>query len=171
MAIIIDHHPEIRALSSHQIYLPAPSSITYRAIPVVFIRHPLLRIRSVFLFEQRQIAASENHSYQEPLDQFEKWISERLQGHKNTLQLNNLQTSMLARSARTLPIGEKRSGRVVYDLQLAINNLSVVPCVGRTEQFENDVKGFEDILADYQHPFKYTAVNAENVTSRSQPAN
>ena len=50
-------------------------------------------------------------------------------------------------------------------LQLAINNLSVVPCVGRTEQFENDVKGFEDILADYQHPFKYTAVNAENVTS------
>ena len=162
---IIDHHPEIRALSSHQIYLPAPTSVRYRAIPVVFIRHPILRIRSVFLFEQRQTVTSENRRCREPLEAFEKWISERLHGHKNTLQLNNLQTSMLARSARSLPVGEKRSGRIVYDMQLAINNLSVVPCIGRTEQFENDVKGFENILADYQHPFKYMTVDAENVTS------
>ena len=53
LSTIIQRHPNAVACSSHQIHLPPPSATQFRPIPVVFIRNPLLRIRSVFLFGER----------------------------------------------------------------------------------------------------------------------
>lgn len=46
----VRNHGAARAFSSHQIRLPVPVSLEVRVLPVVFLRHPLLRIRSVYEF-------------------------------------------------------------------------------------------------------------------------
>ncbi|MEL0300050.1 MAG: nitronate monooxygenase, partial [Flavobacteriaceae bacterium] len=57
--------------------MPAPSAVSFRPIPVVFVRNPLLRIRSVFLFDKsRAEKASEQVPLSDPLAGFEEWVVE-----------------------------------------------------------------------------------------------
>ena len=166
LGIIIDRHPHAMACSSHQIHLPAPSSVSFRPIPVVFIRHPMLRIRSVYLFNQRDQRSLWSKHMDQSLAGFEEWIISLLSGHSNMLQINNLQTSMLCRGYNLPPRRENRGGRVVYDLQMAINNLSLVPCLGRTENFHQDVTSFIATLENYGFRFNYSEKTAENISAR-----
>ncbi len=166
LSTIIQHHPTATACSSHQIHLPAPSAVSFRPIPVVFVRNPLLRIRSVFLFDKsRAEKASEQVPLSDPLAGFEEWVAQKLSGDKNLLQISNLQTNMLGRCYNLLPKAEEREGRVEFDLQLAINHLSLVPCLGRVEYFDIDVSSFTETLAKLDLPFVYQKRGAENVSS------
>jgi hypothetical protein len=166
LSTIIQRHPNAMACSSHQIHLPAPPAMQFRPIPVVFIRNPLLRIRSVFLFsKQRGEKAFEKLTRSDPLAGFEEWVLEKLSGDQNLLQISNVQTSMLGRSYNLPPKRAEREGRFHFDLQLAINNLSVVPCLGRVEYFDVDVASFSETLARFGLPFVYEKRKAENVSS------
>ncbi|MBU2886447.1 hypothetical protein KO507_11795 [Gilvimarinus agarilyticus] len=48
---LLEQHPELRALSSHDTAPPLPSG-DFRVLPIVFLRHPLLRAKSAYLFEE-----------------------------------------------------------------------------------------------------------------------
>ena len=72
---------------------------------------------------------------------------------------------MLSRCYNLLPKAEEQEGRVEFDLQLAINHLSLVPCLGRVEYFDIDVSSFTETLARLDIPFVYTKRKAENVSS------
>lgn len=51
----LQKNPAIRAVSSHQL-LPPVISGEFRVMPVIFLRHPLIRVRSAYLFEwQKQL--------------------------------------------------------------------------------------------------------------------
>ncbi len=52
----IERHPGLRALSSHHVRFPLPESADYRLLPLVALRHPIERARSVYDFERRQEA-------------------------------------------------------------------------------------------------------------------
>ena len=159
LSTIIQRHPNAIACSSHQIHLPPPSATQFRPIPVVFIRHPLLRIRSVFLFGKRGAEkVLETVTRSDPLAGLEDWITQKLS--ENLLQISNLQTSMLSRCYKLPPKLEGREGRANLDLQLAINHLSVVPCLGRVEYFDIDVSSFTETLSRYGIPFVYTKPSA-----------
>ena len=164
LSTIIQRHPNAIACSSHQIHLPPPSATQFRLIPVVFIRHPLLRIRSVFLFGKRSAEkVLDTVKRRDPLAGLEEWITQKLS--ENLLQISNLQTSMLSRCYNLPPKLEGREGRAHLDLQLAINHLSVVPCLGRVEYFDIDVSSFTETLSRFDIPFVYTKRQAENVSS------
>jgi hypothetical protein len=47
-------HPEVTVLSSHTALLPPPSLPNTNIYPVIFLRHPLDRVRSVYEFERKQ---------------------------------------------------------------------------------------------------------------------
>ena len=131
---------------------------------MVFIRNPLLRLRSVFLFGKRSAEkVLETVKRPDPLAGLEEWITQKLS--ENLLQISNLQTSMLSRRYNLPPKLEGREGRAHLDLQLAINHLSVVPCLGRVEYFDIDVSSFTETLSRYDIPFLYTKRKAENVSS------
>ncbi|MFC0342332.1 hypothetical protein [Paracoccus niistensis] len=49
---IIMRRPNAVAFSSHQIVLPAPSSLDYRALAAIFVRNPFLRIASIYRFKR-----------------------------------------------------------------------------------------------------------------------
>lgn len=160
---ILERNPETKACSSHQIHLPAPSSVDFQAIPVVFLRHPLLRIRSIYLFNTRD--QRDEDDQRDPLEGFEAWLTDMLSSHNSRLLLSNAQTNMICRPYNQGPRSANRGGRLHYDLHTAVNNLNNVPCLGRTEHFDEDVKGFEATLNDYGIDFSYTPRDPENVSS------
>lgn len=49
---IIMRRPAAVAFSSHQIVLPPPSSLQYRALAAIFVRNPFLRIASIYRFKR-----------------------------------------------------------------------------------------------------------------------
>jgi hypothetical protein len=51
-------HPELNALSSHTALLPVPEIEGFAIFPIIFLRHPIDRLRSAFLFEVLQDASS-----------------------------------------------------------------------------------------------------------------
>ena len=165
LANIIEQHPSLLAYSSHQIHLPVPSSVEFRAIPVVFVRNPMLRIRSVYLFDHREALRDERDHGGDPLADFEEWVLKILAGDPNRLQLCNFQTSSLSRAYQSPPKLKGDNGRVLYDLQAAINNMSVVPCLARTEHFDRDVGSFEGTLERFGMPFRYRPIQPVNVSS------
>jgi hypothetical protein len=52
----LDRRPRLLAVSSHTLLLPAPEVPDLHVIPVLFLRHPLDRARSVYEYESRQDA-------------------------------------------------------------------------------------------------------------------
>ena len=159
LAQVIDAHPTLASLSSHQITLPAPVSAKFIALPVVFVRHPILRIRSVFLHEHREVAGRS----ESPLQGFEAWFDNLVAGHPNQLQICNLQTNLLCREADSPPRGVNTDGRPLYDLETALRNLSEVACVGRAEYFDEDVASFIPTLAAAGIRLHYPQRITENV--------
>ena len=49
---IITRRAQAVAFSSHQIILPPPTSLDYRPLSAIFVRHPLLRIASMYRFKR-----------------------------------------------------------------------------------------------------------------------
>ena len=52
----IQNHPELKALSSHHVQFPLPAVDGVEMLPVIALRHPIDRARSVYEFERRQEA-------------------------------------------------------------------------------------------------------------------
>ncbi len=157
---VIHNNPDAHSFSSHQISLPVPTTSRLRILPVVFVRHPLLRIRSAYLHEMR------HHTGQPATDlmaDFDAWFNELAQGHANQLQICNLQTNLLCRQPDQPPKGCNHEGRPLYDLNNAIKNLEAVKLLGRVEYFYQDVARFTSIIEEEGLSFRLHYPVTENV--------
>ena len=166
LAEIVESNSEILSVSSHQIYLPAPSTLNVHFIPVMILRHPMLRIRSIYLFENQVGDASflgEDISLL--LQGFEKWARDRLATQSGLISLSNLQTNQLSRAYCRAPQMDIRDKACFYDLDLAINNLKLVSCIARTEHYADDIAHFGATLADYGLAFDSDLGKPENVSA------
>lgn len=163
---IIRDNPEACAFSSHQIALPAPDSRDLKILPAVIIRHPLLRIRSVFLHEMRDVTTQPGTDVMEG---FDAWFDELASGHPNQLQICNLQTNLLCREPDQPPQGRNEGGRPLYDVDNAMKNLAEVTLLGRVEHFERDVARFPSLIAAYGLRFRVEEPISENVGSPDFP--
>ncbi len=189
---VIRRNPTKTAFSSHSIRLPVPTDLDVNAVAAVFIRHPILRIRSVYGFEMRSegIKAklqatvkskffTKKKSPQKPAGttnnqpSFDEWIT-YLRGHTasnlNAGLLSNSQTHMFCGVygsvgiAKSFFAGGPKAVRL-SDLDQAKRNLLAVPLLARTEAFERDVKRFPEILSKYGIEFNYHDLPAANVSS------
>ena len=52
----IENHTALSALSSHDVRFPLPASKDFQILPIIAVRHPVDRARSVYDFERRQDA-------------------------------------------------------------------------------------------------------------------
>ena len=161
LAEIVAQNPTLASLSSHQIYLPLPSTMAFRPVGVVFVRHPLLRIRSIYRFEQ--LSAPEQSVAVD--SSFEKWLREKLDSANERIVVANAQTNQLCRPYGRAPRFEEREGVRIYDLDQAVSNLNQIQCVGRTEHFDPDVARFIPILTAYGLSFTPEQGLAENTSS------
>lgn len=163
---IIENNPEVISISSHQIYLPAPSTLNIRFIPVVFLRHPLLRIRSIFLFETSgNSEAATSLDMKDRLASFEAWADARLKNSANLLSLSNGQANQLSRAYCRAPQMQMIDGACIHDMDLAFNNLKLASCVARTESYSEDVLLFEVTFANNGIEFSSQLGGVENISA------
>jgi hypothetical protein len=189
---VIRRNPSKVAFSSHSIRLPVPTDLDHNAVAAIFVRHPILRIRSVYGFEMRsagttkKIKSALKNTLQGTTDttgsttpslhhnpSFNEWVTYLRNDQTMNLNsglLSNSQTHMFCGVfgsvglAKTFLQGSPNSFRM-SDLDQAKRNLLAVPLLARTEAYDKDVQRFPKILTQYGIEFTYKDMPAANVTN------
>jgi hypothetical protein len=161
---VIQHTGHL-AYSSHQVNLPVPTALDFVVEPVVFLRHPLLRIRSVHGFSRKSPEAVHDGQSAVELD-FVDWVRSSLRSAQGMAALSNAQTRNLGGVyGRTALQRRLQGGGFEFDLSQALRNLDNVRLLGRTEFFDTDVPRFEGLLAECGIPFRYARHEPSNRTA------
>jgi hypothetical protein len=136
LANFIGHNPQIIAISSHHAIFPAPQIDGIRILPILFLRHPLDRVRSIYEFERRQgqevgpISKGAEHAAKLPFSEYIKW---RLDSSANGV-IHNHQTTWLLHHPRFNRLKIQES-----DYNLARQTLTALPFFGLVERFDDSL--------------------------------
>ncbi|MHA7816832.1 MAG: hypothetical protein ACX93N_10170 [Pseudohaliea sp.] len=180
---VIRNHPKATAFSSHQVRLPVPAALDVEVLPVVFLRHPLLRVRSVyeylhrrergtglrrlFRFAARAGFTSRDEERAGRLS-FAEWVREALDGERPLGNLSNAQAQLLGGVYGRRSLSRTRgaaAGGVEVDLAQALRNLAAVELLARTEFYGPDVARFADTLSARGVDFFYIDRRPANRTA------
>lgn len=132
-------HPAIKMLSSHTALLPVPELPNTVIYPIIFIRHPIDRIRSIYEFEHKQIAETEGAIMAKKTD-LAGYINWRLD-RKGDRSIRNFQTYRLAMATPAVEHDKKLS-----ELDRALKALETLPFVGIVEEFDTSLQKLEQML-------------------------
>jgi hypothetical protein len=146
----------VRAISSHTALLPAPRIQGLEIFPIIFVRHPIDRLRSAYEFERLQVANTPGSQLAKRLD-FAGYVRELLR--RNHRQVNNFQTFRLALNEQPSE-GEGRLN--------ALRTLQALPFVGLVEAYEKSLYTLERLL---RRPFPaFRATNTHLNAGQSRVA-
>jgi hypothetical protein len=161
--------------------LPAPQIDGVRVLPVVFLRHPLLRTRSVYNFFSRpsrreRVWALLGRKPVQPgslaarlargSGSFQDWVQEMIASEEGLTYLSNPQTRFLGGGLNTPARRLPHTGRGrLFDLDQAMANLSQVALLARTEHFDSDVRRFAPTLAASDLDLDLEGMVPRNITS------
>ena len=127
----LEQNMHIRAVSSHQLVPPVPDG-SFHVTPIVFLREPLSRVRSAWLFEwQKQLRL------EEPKGSLADYIEEKLK-QKNSSVIANFQVSRL--SNQQYNDVKQRLHRYNEELlPAACRFLDSLPFIGIVENFSDSL--------------------------------
>jgi hypothetical protein len=154
----LESRPELDAFSSHTANLPPPQLSGRRVIPIVFLRHPLARVKSAYHFERKQEADTFGARLAKEQG-FAGYVRTLLE-HQEHRQARNFQTYRLA-------FGEPRAKG--SEMHRARATLAALPFCGLVEAYESSLERLQVLLAPLLPHFQAIAVRS-NVTSAA-PAN
>jgi len=152
------------AFSSHQIKLPQPVSLEFRILPVVFVRHPLLRNRSIYKFKKETSDGSLTARAAQERN-FGEWLEYSINHNTEISLISNAQTKILGGVYGKKSLQRRFKLKMILDMDQAMRNLENVELLARTEYFHQDVSRFPSICAEYGIDFKYDEIAPQNVTS------
>lgn len=164
LAQIIDRKEKVVAFSSHQIHLPVPVSLDFNVLPVIFVRHPLLRILSIYKFKKNENDGTVISNAAQEMD-FDEWIGFCFSDRQEIMHISNSQTRFLGNAYCQKPLMRRSRSVIEFDIQQAIRNIESVPLLARTEFFGEDVQRFPKILRSYGVEFKFSDIEPQNSTS------
>lgn len=130
-------HPEIQAVSSHNAYLPVPEIPGVSIAPIVFLRHPLDRIRSIYDFERHQgltsgpVSRGADHASRLNFDDYIQW---RFDTTRNGVTHNH-HTAWLLHHPRFQRVEIQQQ-----DYSQALQTLSALPFFGIVERFDDSLR-------------------------------
>jgi hypothetical protein len=138
LAELIAARPEVRAISSHNAWLPPPEMVGVRLIPIVFVRHPLDRVRSVYDFERSQQAdtPSARVARTHDIGGYVDWRLTYLDGTDRTIR--DFQTMRLA-----------PAGHGTDDLERAIDATERLAFVGLVETYGRSLRALREAIAPW----------------------
>ncbi len=149
-AFLLDH-PEILALSSHTLLLPPPQLPDADIFPIIFVRHPLDRLKSAYSFERAQQADTEGARLAKQTD-FAGYVRARLANPRERF-CRNAQALRLAMADRAG--GSER--------ERALRAFAQLPFVGSVEAFDASIEALQRLLAPRFPGFR-SFVTYENVS-------
>jgi hypothetical protein len=147
----LSQRPELLAFSSHTAQLPLPQ-LGKRVFPIFFLRHPLDRLKSAYLFERMQDADTHGARLAKTCD-FEGYVRALLAGPP-VRQARNFQTERLAGSEA--PQGSERDR--------AMRMLESLPFVGLVEAYDRSLERLGEWLAPHFPNFQTFSLH-ENRTA------
>jgi hypothetical protein len=154
---VIDHlrsYPELKALSSHTALPPVPEIDGINIFPIVFIRHPIDRLRSAYLFEVNQDATSYGSGLA------------KAQGFSSYLrELLKHPFDRAARNFQTYRLSANEPAAAGSELERAMRVLDTFAFVGLVEAYDASMARLQDLLASRVEGFRAFVVH-ENA---SQP--
>jgi hypothetical protein len=155
IAAFIAAHPRIVVLSTHTGLLPVPAVPGVTVHPLIFLRHPLDRVRSIYDFESKQDAETEGARVARTTD-LKGYVSWRVT-RKGDRSIRDFQTY---RFAMALP---PSTGS---EAERASAALDVLPHVGVVECFDASLAAFEAALSPI-FPGLVLKPTKANVTQRA----
>ncbi len=145
-------NPQLDAVSSHTALLPVPQLAGLSVFPIIFLRHPIDRLRSAYEFEKKQAADTAGARLAKAHD-FEGYLRALL-SNRHLRQARNFQTFRLSHN---LPAGRGP------ERERAIMALSELPFVGLVEEYETSLARLQTLLFPLFPQFRATRDHA-NVT-------
>lgn len=135
-------NPDLEAVSSHTARFPVPTHAQVVIHPLLFLRHPIDRVASIYRFEAKQPADSLSPSVEvaksTDLRGFVEWgLSER-----GTAVFRNFQTIYLASRERDMRFARANLG----DYLVAAARLNEIANVGVVDEFEATARQIETAL-------------------------
>ena len=131
-------HPGVTVLSSHTAQLPVPCIDGLEIFPVMFLRHPLDRARSVYEFERKQ-AANTKGAVMAKQHSLKDYIAWRI-GPMGDRTIRDFQCARLAQGTPALgkpPLAEElRAQQTLHSL----------PFIGIVESFDESVRRLQGYL-------------------------
>ena len=127
--------PDLVALSSHTLLLPPPDVPGVEIFPIIFVRHPLDRIKSAYAFEREQRADTEGARLAKQVD-FAGYVRARLA----------VPQERFCRNAQAFRLAMAVSGEG-SELERAIRAVELLPFVGSVEAFDASVNLLQQLLA------------------------
>ena len=155
----LNRHREISAFSSHTAMFPLPTVVNTTFIPIVFLRHPIDRLWSVYKFE-RQHKKVLNHSIKiaQKYD-FAGYLNYHLD-RRGDRSCRNFQTYRFSFLDNGLNLSE---------LERALNGLNSLPIVGIVAEFDRSMQYYAEAIAKHYPSFKAKSVR-KNTTSHQNLA-
>lgn len=154
----IRNNRHLRAISSHTALLPVPSIEGILIFPIIFIRHPIDRLRSAYEFERKQNANTRGARLAKTHN-FRGYLETLLQPPRSH-QARNFQTYHLS-------MGSPGHGNYRARAQLAIDTL---PFVGLVEAFEESVQRMTKLLNNYFPSFIPSTAHANAQPLATRPS-
>lgn len=152
---VLEEHSELKAFSSHTASLPAPAVAGRAIIPIVFVRHPLLRIASAYAFERKQDAQTRGAILAKSTD---------LRGYVTALlddpKLRHARNFQTARFALGTP------GKPAHERQRALETLARLPFVGLVEAYDESIQRLGEIVQRVMPEFRVISTH----TNATAPA-
>ena len=153
----LELNDQIAAVTSHQLKMPLPIQKNLRFVPVVFLRHPLDRILSVYRFDRRRGPVTYDAKIA-----VENSLTENLRIQMDAQkQVVNFHVSSLTdawdeSTRRPLPIGSDAH------LERALSIIGKLPVVGVVERFSESAEAYQKLISTTFPNFSF-AGDAANV--------
>ena len=145
---------EISAFSSHTALFPIPVIDSIFIIPIVFLRHPIDRIWSIYKFERKhKIILNSSIKLAKKYD-FACYLNHQLDRQDNR-SFRNFQTYRFS----FLNIQQNST-----ELEKALSGFNSLPLVGIVDHFDLSMKLFKDIIIKYFPSFQVKPTH-KNITS------
>jgi len=181
---LIHNYSDVLAFSSHTARLPAPRIEGIKVEPVVFVRHPILRLKSIYSWLKKTNLKVKLKSLAKISDMpdrdfarkqsltsrsFEHWIAQLIDSERGRNHISNAQTQLLSGHYEIRPkrVSVESHGERLFDLNQAKKNLSEVKLLGRTENFDEDMNRFIPYLLDMGIPLDNKKLKPRNVTDKN----
>jgi hypothetical protein len=144
----------ISAFSSHTALFPLPSLDNTLVLPIVFLRHPLIRLWSVYNFERkhRQVLNASIKLAQEK--DFAGYLNYQLDQPPNRS----------CRNFQTYRFSWLNSQPNKTELERALDGLELLPIVGIVAEFDLSMELYRQAIAKYYPLFQFQSVH-KNITS------
>jgi hypothetical protein len=150
---LLAERPDLTAFSSHTAMLPEPEVPGRLIVPVIFMRHPLLRLRSAYSFERKQVAETRGAILAKSTDL--RGYIEALLADPAVRQARNFQAFRFAAGT---------PGRPAEERARALDTIARLPFVGLVEAYDESIGRLGRLVQPLLPDFKPVALH-ENATA------